>query len=294
MRNDEHLRKPGRWGRAAGLAISIVFLALWIALVGSGRGIREVAEAKDGADVGGNPRRPATQPTRPASRPVKPWKPPRFTARQAERDRMVDGIGRYGLRDKAILAAMRAVPRHEFVPAGRRDAAYRDSPLPIGHGQTISQPYIVAEMTRQLRLKKTSRVLEIGTGSGYQAAVLTEFTRHVYSIEIIKPLATAAAGRLKRLGYRVVKVRRGDGYYGWPGEVKFDAIIVTAAAGRIPPPLLKQLAPGGRMIIPVGGPLATQSLMLVEKSPDGRLRSRNLMAVRFVPFTRSDISGRGR
>ena len=195
-------------------------------------------------------------------------------------------IRAYGLPDQAILKAMTAVPRHEFVPGKLQASAHADSPLPIGYGQTISQPYIVAEMTRQLQLTSHSRVLEVGTGSGYQAAVLTEFTPSVFTIEIIKPLADAAAMRLKRLGYDVVNVRHGDGYHGWPERAPFDAIIVTAAAGQIPPPLLKQLAPGGRMIIPVGSPFAVQSLRLVQKDKDGTIRSRSVMAVRFVPLTR--------
>ncbi len=194
----------------------------------------------------------------------------------------------YHVKDEAILKAMRTVPRHEFVTDRYQSQAYADTPLPIGYGQTISQPFIVAEMTRQLQLKPTSRVLEVGTGSGYQAAVLTYFTRHVYSIEIIRQLAEASTKRLQRLGYDVVQVRHADGYHGWPGAKPFDAIIVTCAAGQIPPPLLKQLAPGGRMVIPVGGPMSVQSLMLVEKHKDGTLRSRTLMAVRFVPFVRAD------
>jgi len=235
---------------------------------------------------------PQSSPTSgPASGPgsapsSKPWTPPTFSARQADRNRMAGTIRAYRLKDAAVLKAMVAVPRHEFVPVQYKRRAYGDSPLPIGYGQTISQPYIVAEMTRQLRLKPGSRVLEIGTGSGYQAAVLTHFTRHVYTIEIIKPLAAAAAKRLKRLGYTVVQVRHADGYYGWPKAGPFDAIIVTAAAGQIPPPLIKQLAPGGRMVIPVGKPFGTQSLMLIEKDARGKIRSRSLMAVRFVPFTR--------
>ena len=235
---------------------------------------------------------PASAPaeTQPATQTSQPWQPPRFTQRQDDRDGMARVIGTYGLKDKAILQAMAAVPRHEFVPASLQRSAYRDSPLPIGFGQTISQPYIVAEMTRQLKLKPNSRVLEIGTGSGYQAAVPTELTPRVYTIEIIKPLADAAAKRLKRLGYTTVRVKHGDGYHGWPDAGPFDAIIVTAAAGQIPPPLLRQLAPGGRMIIPIGGRFATQSLMLVEKRADGKVRSRSLMAVRFVPFVRKDVS----
>ena len=147
-------------------------------------------------------------------------------------------------------------------------------------------------MTRQLKLNSNSRVLEIGTGSGYQAAVLTEFTTHVYSIEIIEALADSAKKRLKRLGYDVVQMRLGDGYYGWPKEGHFDAIIVTCAAGQIPPPLIKQLAPGGRMVIPVGPAFATQSLMLVWKDEDGTVRSRSLMTVRFVPLVRQDASAK--
>jgi len=218
------------------------------------------------------------------------WSPPQFTARQSERDAMVRTIRRYGLSDEAVLKAMAAVPRHEFVPAGRSRMAYADTPLPIGHGQTISQPYMVAEMTRLLKLTSKSKVLEIGTGSGYQAAVLTQFTKHVYSVEIIKPLADAATARLKRLGYTPATVRHADGYHGWKEEAPFDAIIVTCATGRIPPPLIKQLKPGGRMVIPLGAPFAVQSLMLVEKGKDGKVRSRSLMAVQFVPLTRQKKS----
>jgi protein-L-isoaspartate(D-aspartate) O-methyltransferase len=219
------------------------------------------------------------------------WTPPRFKARQDDRNAMVRTIRRYGLTDKAVLAAMAAVPRHEFVPDRHARMAYADTPLPIGHGQTISQPYMVAEMTRLLELTPESKVLEIGTGSGYQAAVLTEFTEHVYSVEIIKPLAEAARKRLKRLGYTPVEVRHADGFHGWKEKGPFDAIIVTCAAGQIPPPLIKQLKPGGRMIIPVGARFAVQSLMLVEKDREGKVRSRSLMRVRFVPLLRKDPDG---
>jgi protein-L-isoaspartate(D-aspartate) O-methyltransferase len=204
---------------------------------------------------------------------------------------MVGVIRAYGLDDAAVLDAMRNVPRHAFVPAPHAASAYDNSPLPIGYGQTISQPYMVAEMTRLLDLDPSDRVLEIGTGSGYQAAVLTEFTRHVYTVEIIAPLADAARRRLHRLGYDVVRVRRGDGYYGWKKHAPFDGIIVTCAAGQIPPPLVQQLAPGGRMVIPVGPVYATQSLMLVTRDEQGRVHSRSLMAVRFVPLRRTDVSG---
>ncbi len=223
----------------------------------------------------------------------RPWQPPRFIERQAERNRMLDVIRRYGMTDEAVLRAMAAVPRHEFVPAARAASAYDDSPLPIGHGQTISQPYIVAEMTRLLRLTPQSRVLEIGTGSGYQAAILAEFTAHVYTIEVIEPLAREAAERLQRLGYDRVSVLHGDGWNGWPEHAPYDAIIVTCAAGQIPPPLIGQLAPGGRMVIPVGPRFAVQSLMLVEKDAEGRVSSRSLMGVRFVPFV-SERAGAGR
>ncbi len=225
-----------------------------------------------------------------AEKPPEKWTPPDFTARQGERDAMVRVIRNvpYGLKDEAILKAMTSVPRHEFVPDRQKRRSYADTPLPIGYGQTISQPYIVAEMTRQLKLTPDSRVLEIGTGSGYQAAVLTELTTHVYTIEIIKPLADSAQERLKRLGYDVVQAQHGDGYYGWPEHSPFDGIIVTCAAGQIPPPLIEQLKPGGRMIIPVGPVFGAQSLMLIIKDEDGTIRSRSLMPVRFVPLVRKD------
>lgn len=215
--------------------------------------------------------------------------PPAAPERQAERVEMVRIIRGYGLKDPGVLAAMAEVPRHLFVPAGYQDRAYDDRPLPIGFGQTISQPFIVAEMTRLLRLEKRSRVLEIGTGSGYQAAVLTRFTPHVYSVEIIQTLAEEAQQRLNRWGYAVA-TRRGDGYFGWPEKAPYDGIVVTAAAGEIPPPLVRQLAPGGRMVIPVGPVFGTQSLMLLQKDADGRVQTRSLMPVRFVPLTRQDRS----
>jgi len=225
-----------------------------------------------------------------AAPPKDSRRPPRFAQRQQDRNQMLDVIRSYGLKDPAVLKAMAAVPRHEFVPPELRPRAYQDSPLPIGYGQTISQPYIVAEMTRLLQLNRSSRVLEVGTGSGYQAAVLAHFTPHVYTIEIIAPLAEAAAERLRRLGYRDVAVRHGDGYYGWPEEAPFDGIVVTAAAGEIPPPLIRQLKAGGRMVIPVGSVFEIQSLMLVEKDAAGKVKTRSLMSVRFVPLTRQDKS----
>ncbi len=190
-----------------------------------------------------------------------------------------------GVSDPATLRALRAVERHRFVDPELEARAYDDRPLPIGFGQTISQPYIVAFMTETIQPKPGQKVLEIGAGSGYQAAVLAEIVDQVYTVEIVPPLAKQAKERMKALGYDNVYVREGDGFYGWPEEAPFDAIVVTAAAEYIPPPLIEQLKEGGRMIIPVGSPLRTQHLMLVEKK-DGQVTTRNLMPVRFVPFTR--------
>jgi len=195
--------------------------------------------------------------------------------------------GRQGVKDNAVLEAMRAVPRHLFVPQRQRRRAYADGPLPIGYGQTISQPYIVAYMTAMLKPKRDHNVLEIGTGSGYQAAVLAEIVKHVHTIEIVPELGAAAKKRLKDIGYDNVTARVGDGYFGWKEHAPFDAIIVTAAASHIPPPLVEQLKPGGRMAIPVGPPLQVQHLMLIEKLEDGSVVKRNVMPVRFVPFTRA-------
>jgi protein-L-isoaspartate(D-aspartate) O-methyltransferase len=187
--------------------------------------------------------------------------------------------------DPSVLAAMREVPRHELVPAEVRDAAYENRPLPIGYGQTISQPYVVALMTDLADPDKNDVVLEIGTGSGYQAAVLSRLVDRVYSIEIVEPLAKGAAERLGELRFDNVRVRQGDGYFGWPEHAPFDAIVVTAAASHIPPPLVRQLKPGGRMVIPVGPAFMTQNLMLVEKDAEERVHTRVLLPVRFVPLT---------
>ncbi len=187
--------------------------------------------------------------------------------------------------DPRALRAMGAIPREEFVPEDLRQASYADRALPIGYGQTISQPLIVALMTDILNIDPTSIVLEVGTGSGYQAAVVAELVRQVYTIEIIPDLAHSAADRLHRLGYTNVTLRVGDGYFGWPDVAPFDAIIVTAAAAHIPPPLLQQLKPGGRMAIPVGPPFGLQHLTVVERAADGRVRTRQLFPVSFVPLT---------
>ena len=189
--------------------------------------------------------------------------------------------------DPLVLDAMRNVPRHEFVPANRRYLAYENRPVSIGYGQTISQPYIVAVMTDLLKLKQTDKVLEIGTGSGYQAAILAELVASVYSIEIIEKLGRQAATNLQHTGYDAVHTRIGDGYYGWEAEAPFDAIVVTAVASHIPPPLIKQLKPGGRMVIPVGAAFQSQYLVSVSKDADDKITTRQILPVRFVPLTGS-------
>ncbi len=187
--------------------------------------------------------------------------------------------------DPAVMAAIDRVLRHEFVPEDLRSSAYANRPLPIGHGQTISQPYIVALMTHLLGVESGARVLEIGTGSGYQAAVLAELDTQVHTIEIVGPLAREASERLSRLGYEGVRTRLGDGYYGWPQAAPFDAIIVTAAAAHVPPPLVDQLASDGVLVIPVGEPFAVQSLLLARKRENGDVSVRQILPVRFVPLT---------
>jgi protein-L-isoaspartate(D-aspartate) O-methyltransferase len=185
----------------------------------------------------------------------------------------------------AVMAALGTVPRHEFVPDELDDVAYANRPLPVGYGQTISQPYIVALMTDLLDVGGDAVVLELGTGSGYQAAVLAELVRQVYTMEIIEPLALEATARLARLGYANVEVKFGDGYYGWPEKGPFDAIIVTAAINHIPPPLVAQLRPGGKLVVPVGERFAVQQLLLVHKLDDERVQVRQILPVRFVPLT---------
>jgi protein-L-isoaspartate(D-aspartate) O-methyltransferase len=184
-----------------------------------------------------------------------------------------------------VMAALGTVPRHEFVPEALDAVAYANRPLPVGHGQTISQPYIVALMTDLLGVGGDAVVLEVGTGSGYQAAVLSELVRQVYTMEIIEPLAREASERLARLDYGNVEVKFGDGYYGWPEKGPFDAIIVTAAANHIPPPLVAQLRPGGKLVVPVGERFTVQHLLLVHKLNDERVQVRQILPVRFVPLT---------
>jgi protein-L-isoaspartate(D-aspartate) O-methyltransferase len=201
------------------------------------------------------------------------------------RQRMVDRQLKFrGIKDERVLAAMAKVPREEFVPADARSSAYEDGPLPIGYDQTISQPYIVAFMTEQLRPKPSDRVLEIGSGSGYQAAILAELVADVYTIDIIEPLAKSAEATLERLGYKNVHIRAGDGYKGWPEKAPFDAVIVTCAPEKVPQPLVDQLKDGGRMVIPVGERFA-QQLYLFEKK-NGQLKESVTLPVRFVPMLR--------
>lgn len=220
---------------------------------------------------------------------------PAAPERAAERDAMVaqigamvtetaEYLGRTQL-DARVLEAMRTVPRHAFVPEDGQAHAYDNRPLSIGYGQTISQPYIVALMTDLLGVSPGARVLEIGTGSGYQAAVLSVLVAQVYSIEIVPQLGERAAAALARLGYDNVEVRSGDGYYGWEAYAPFDAILVTAAASHVPPPLIRQLKPGGRMLIPVGSRFMVQELLLVEKSATGEVSTRQILPVAFVPLT---------
>ena len=224
-----------------------------------------------------------------AQRPA--LEPPAARQRIAERLEMVrktithpDDL-RTPVRDEAVVEAIKTAPRHVFVPRERRSLAYRDSPLSIGYGQTISQPYIVALMSELLDLDPSDKVLEIGTGSGYQAAVLGSLTPNVYTVEIIKPLYERAQRDLLSQGYDDVHCLNADGYYGWAEHAPFDAIIVTCAAGHLPPPLWEQLAVGGRIVIPIGGPYQVQRLVVLRKLPDGSRRSEAIIGVRFVPMT---------
>jgi len=204
-----------------------------------------------------------------------------------KREAMVlNQIKNRGVKDHRILEAMRSVPRHKFVLKSEINDAYEDHPLPIGYGQTISQPFIVAYMCELAQLKQTDRVLEVGTGSGYHAAVIAQLVDSVYSIEIIPELAAKARKVNTELGYQNINIRHADGYFGWKEEAPFDAIIVTAAAGHIPPPLIRQLAEGGRMVIPVGHVFFIQKLILAEKR-NGKMYARDIIPVRFVPLTGS-------
>lgn len=214
------------------------------------------------------------------------WERPRFDQRKEERHQMVkEGIISRGITDSAIVAAIQHVPRHFFVPKNYQELAYANRPLPIGHDQTISQPYIVAYMTKWLDIEPGEKVLEIGTGSGYQAAVLSELTPHVYTIEIVKPLGDQAIKRFEILGYHTIKTKIGDGYQGWTEHAPFDKIILTAAPEEIPQPLIDQLAPGGIMIAPVGNVNSNQILTKITKDEEGTISRKKMLPVRFVPMT---------
>lgn len=202
------------------------------------------------------------------------------------REKMVElQIKARGIKDESVIRAMLKVERHLFVPENRLSEAYKDGPVPIGYGQTISQPFIVAYMTELINPVKCKKVLEIGSGSGYQAAILAEIVDSVYTIEIITELYREAKVRLQKLGYKNIKIKNADGYYGWKEHAPFDAILVTAAAEFVPPPLIEQLNEGGRIVIPIGSPFFTQTLMLFEKK-NGKITSKSLIPVRFVPFVR--------
>lgn len=251
-----------------------------------------VASQGSEADANQAPAEPNRQPEQERKDPndkklLRPdHKHPAFAERTKERAGMVARqIQARDVNDPNVLKAMRIVPRHAFIRPTEQRYAYIDNPLPIGYDQTISQPYIVAFMTEALKLKGNSKVLEIGTGSGYQAAVCAEIAQQVYTIEIVEGLAKRAKKCLKELGYPNVFVRFGDGFFGWPDVAPFDAIIGTAAAGRIPEPLLEQLKPGGRMILPVEGSFGFQHLVVITKDKKGKISKKNVMPVRFVPMT---------
>jgi protein-L-isoaspartate(D-aspartate) O-methyltransferase len=295
MDKRNRLLRPLRRTRNDILA-ALLILLLSVAIIFAVKHVVEptpvLADENKEAEPNRTPAEPNQQPEQgqKEAKEEKPFRPehkhPAFSERIEERVEMVSRqIETRDVNDPNVLKAMRVVPRHAFIPADQQRYAYRDHPVPIGFGQTISQPYIVAFMTEALRLKSDSKVLEIGTGSGYQAAVCAEIARQVYTIEIVGGLAKSAAKKLKELGYHNVFVKTGDGYFGWPEKAPFDAIIGTAAAGQIPPPLLEQLKPGGRMILPVEGQFGFQHLVLITKDRKGNLHKKNVMPVRFVPMT---------
>ncbi len=217
------------------------------------------------------------------------WNRPRFDDREQEREYLIQtGVIGQGITDPNVIEAMLQVPRHRFIPEEYQRQAYQNTPLPIGYDQTISQPYIVALMAEMLEIKPGDKVLEIGTGSGYHAAVLSELTPYIYTIEIVEPLGIRAAELYDELGYSTIVTRIGDGYNGWEEHAPFDKIIVTAAADNIPQPLIDQLSPGGIIAIPVGRQDQTQVLTRLIKDEDGNLRTERVLPVRFVPLTRSN------
>ena len=263
------LRNPA-WVVAVGTAVGagMVLLGGLVVSMHSNSGQAQVAEGA------------AAEPVQDAQRPQSPEKA-RFS--EARRQMVRRDLKQRDITDKRVLAAMGRVERHRFVPEDLRGIAYADRPLPIGHEQTISQPYIVALMTQVVRPKATDRALDVGTGSGYQTAMLAELCKEVYSIEIVKPLAETAKKRLAELGYKNVTARTGDGYRGWKEHAPFDVIIVAAAPDHVPRPLVEQLAPGGRLVIPVGN--FWQELLLIEKDKQGKVRRKKIALVAFVPMT---------
>ncbi|MBN2136516.1 MAG: protein-L-isoaspartate(D-aspartate) O-methyltransferase [Sedimentisphaerales bacterium] len=285
----KHRKKPGKKSSLlVCLASFAVLIAVVAALVGcqdSGGAAAASASDKSSDSRSGQDGRTPEEPNDPG--PLRPdHKHPAFEERIGERQKMVAAqIQARRVKDPNVLKAMRIVPRHALIPKSQQSYAYTDQPRPIGQGQTISQPYIVAFMTEALALDPNDTVLEIGTGSGYQAAVCAEIAREVYTIEIVPELAESAAKQLKKLGYRNVFVKAGDGYFGWPEKAPFDAVIGTAAAGRVPAPLLDQLKPGGKMILPLTGKLGYEYLELLTKDKTGTITRKKVMPVRFVPMT---------
>ena len=287
---------PGRLKKWVYVALCLLILPALFTVIFTVNCAKEpepvVASRETESDANQAPAEPNQQPEQEQKDPndkklLRPdHKHPAFAERVKERAGMVARqIQARDVKDPNVLKAMRIVPRHAFVRFSEQRYAYVDHPLPIGFDQTISQPYIVAFMTEALQLKPDSKVLEIGTGSGYQAAICAEIAKQVYTIEIVEGLAKRAEKCLKELGYPNVFVRFGDGFFGWPDVAPFDAIIGTAAAGRIPEPLLEQLKPGGRMILPYGRPWDFQYLVLITKDQKGNITRKNVMPVRFVPMT---------
>jgi len=289
-------KNPGRLKKWVYLALCLLIVPALFAIIFTVNCAKEpepfVASQDTEADTNQAPAEPNQQAEQEQKDPndkklLRPdHKHPAFTERIEERTKMVAWqIQARDVKEPNVLKAMRVVPRHAFIRFSEQRYAYADHPLPIGYDQTISQPYIVAFMTEALKLKPNSKVLEIGTGSGYQAAVCAEIAQQVYTIEIVEGLAKRAKKCLKELGYPNVFVRFGDGFFGWPDVAPFDAIIGTAAAGRIPEPLLEQLKPGGRMILPVEGSFGFQHLVVITKDKKGKISKKNVMPVRFVPMT---------
>lgn len=260
------------------LALGIVAAVLVLAAVAPSLTQQPVGRSQD---QGGQPKKAVE--SRPSSEFVVRYRDEPSESTEARRRMIERDLAGRDITDEVVLRAMGKVPRHEFVPEALRDSAYADHPLPIGHEQTISQPYIVALMTQLAGAREGMRALDIGTGSGYQAAVLGEICREVYSIEIVEPLAKEAKKRLADLGYKNVAVRQGDGYQGWPDKGPFDVIIVAAAPDHVPQPLVDQLGPGGKLVIPVGD--WYQELLVVERGKDGKIRRDRGIGVRFVPMT---------